>query len=409
MNDVWVTGIGTVGSFGSGRESFLNALLENRFCADSYKGHLNVSHVARIPQSVSIPTVFEDDRKSNLGLYVAQQAIEDAGLNIEEIPPEDIAIFLGTGLSSITPDEIERDIYPHIEIDENGKSFFSRTSMAKSLSPNLPSPKRHLPQRLTSHLQRKYASPLSKCGTSFSACAAAAQAIAEGMRCLRRGQANVALVGGHDSMDHPMGLLSFDVLGALSSDFCRPFDIQRNGFMLGEGATILILETVEHAKKRGAQPLAKLVGAGTSVDAHKATAPHPDGEGAYLAMKRALRDAQISPSDIQYVNAHGTGTPLGDIAESKAVQRLFGAQQPTSSIKGAIGHTVAAAGAMEAAACILSLQNSFLPGTVGFENQDTACQVDVVSSVRRQSHFSYALSNSFGFGGQNCSLIFQQL
>jgi 3-oxoacyl-[acyl-carrier-protein] synthase II len=280
--------------------------------------------------------------------------------------------------------------------------------MSQSLSPNLSAPKRHFPHRLTSFLQQKYGVPTSRCGTSFSACAAAAQAIVEGMRCLRRDEAQVAFVGGHDSMDHPMGLLSFDVLGALSSDQCRPFDIHRNGFMLGEGATILILETKKHAEKRGVSPIAKIVGAGTSVDAHKATAPHPQGQGAYLSMSRALNDSSLSPLDIGYVNAHGTGTPLGDVAESKAIAKLFGKNQPTSSIKGAIGHTVAAAGAMEAVACILSLQQGFIPGTVGFEQQDPSCPVDVITHVRQITNttYQYSLSNSFGFGGQNCSLIF---
>ena len=408
MQEVWITGIGTIGSFGSGKQAFLEALLQNRLYASPYEGNLKVGHVARITEDILIPDIFADDRKSNLGLFAAQQAFEDAQLDTTQICSDDIAFFLGTGLSSITPHEIETDIYPHLTIHEHGHRYFNRVSMATSLSSELPSPKRHEPHRLTTFLQQRYGSSKSKVGTSFSACAAAAQGIAEGMRCIRRGQAQIAIVGGHDSMDHPMGLLSFDVLGALSSDFCRPFDIHRNGFMLGEGATILVLESKEHALKRGVEPLGKMIGAGTSVDAHKATAPHPQGEGAFLAMKRALHDAMISPDQIGYINAHGTGTPLGDIAESIAISRLFGKEQFTSSIKGAIGHTVAAAGAMEAAACILSLQNHILPGTVGFQNKDIACQVEVVADVLDQSpqKYLYALSNSFGFGGQNCSLIF---
>ena len=173
MKEVWVTGIGTVGSFGSGRKAFVEALLQNRLYADDYCGQLKIGHVARIPKNIQIPNIFEDDRKSNLGLYAAQQAFADANLDKCQIPPEDIAFFLGTGLSSITPHEIETDIYPHIKSNPLEKSFFCRASMAKDLSEHLPSPKRHLPQRLTLYLQKKYGSQNSRNGTSFSACAAA--------------------------------------------------------------------------------------------------------------------------------------------------------------------------------------------------------------------------------------------
>ena len=205
-------------------------------------------------------------------------------------------------------------------------------------------------------------------------------------------------------MDHPMGLLSFVVLGALSSEKCRPFDLHRSGFMLGEGSAVLILERAEHAQKRGKKPYARLVGAGSSIDAWNVTAPHPQGVGAELSMRRALRDAGLQKDDIDYINAHGTGTPLGDQAEAAAIARVFGSSVPVSSIKAAIGHCIAAAGAIEAVACIIALQKQFLPGTVGLEIED-AFDISVVKRGQSAS-IRYVLSNSFGFGGQNCSLIF---
>ena len=201
-----------------------------------------------------------------------------------------------------------------------------------------------------------------------------------------------------------MGLLSFEVLGALSNSYCRPFDRERDGFMLGEGAAVLILEREQHARNRGVIPQALLLGAGTSIDSWNATAPHPEGLGAFLSMKRALKDAGLVPEQIDYINAHGTGTPLGDLAESKAVNRLFGNAQRCSSVKGAIGHTVAAAGALEAVCCILALKEQFLPGTVGLKNKDSECLVDVILKSE-PAKLNTVLSNSFGFGGQNCSLI----
>ena len=204
-------------------------------------------------------------------------------------------------------------------------------------------------------------------------------------------------------MLHPFGMLSFIVLGALSPTACRPFDRNRDGFVIGEGAAVLVLESAQRAQQRGVRAQARLLGAGTSADAYAATAPHPEGVGAERAMRRALRDAGIAPADVGYVNAHGTGTPLGDVAESKAVRRLLG-DVPTSSVKGAIGHTIAAAGVLEAAACIAGLQGGWLPGTAGLSDPDPLCEVNVVVSPR-ETAVDCMLSNSFGFGGQNAALV----
>jgi len=197
--------------------------------------------------------------------------------------------------------------------------------------------------------------------------------------------------------------LSFIMLGALSPDTCRPFDRNRDGFTLGEGAAVLVLETEQNAKARGVKILAHIRGAGSSVDAHNVTAPHPEGHGAESSMRRALADAQLNPTDIDYINAHGTGTPLGDDAEYQAVRRVFGTNTAISSIKGALGHTIAAAGAVEAAACIAALNGGWIPGTQGLKQP--AFDMDFVTQPRADMPKNI-LSNSFGFGGQNCSLVF---
>lgn len=348
-----------------------------------------------MPEPIASHPDFPDDRKAWLALTALEEAMSDAGMPRQGSRRR--AVFLGTGLSSITPAELAEDLYPHLT-----DAGFDRATMARDLSPDRAGPRRHLPGRVTDYIADMLGATGPR-GTNFSACAAAAMAIAEGARTLRRGEADVAIVGGHDSMIHPMGILSFVVLGALAEDACRPFDKDRHGFLIGEGAAILILERAADARQRGATIRAELLGAGTSVDAWNITAPHPDGAGAELSMRRALADAGLSPADVDYVNAHGTGTPVGDVAEARAIQRVLG-DVPVSSIKGAVGHTIAAAGAVEAAACIAALQGGWMPGTTGLLTPDPECPVTTLSEPVSEPA-RVMLSNSFGFGGQNCTLL----
>ena len=394
-NEVWVTGVGITCSMGKGFATFVEGLQSGKSflspCKPPYFSAFTAS------SNVDSHPAFPDDRKSWLGIDAARQAWESAGK--PTVVAKKIGIFLGVGLSSITPVELANDVYPHLS-DQS----FDRISMAKDLAQNKVSPRRHIPDLLTTWLAQEY-DITGLQGTSFSACAASAQAIAEGFQAIRRGHLCMAMVGGQDSMDHPMGLLSFAVLGALSNDFCRPFDKRRNGFVLGEGSAVLILESAAHAKRRNASPLAKILGTGTSMDAWNVTAPHPAGDGAERSMRNALRSAQLRPEQVDYINAHGTGTPLGDVAESQAIFRVFGGNTPVSSVKGALGHTIAAAGAIESVVSIAALRHRFLPGTAGLEQQDSSCQILAVHAPRDKSP-NIVLSNSFGFGGQNCSIVF---
>ena len=350
---------------------------------------LGVPRVARVDGVPEHPD-FPDDRKAALAFAAAA----DAMVGIPDAARR--GVWLGTGLSSLTPDELERDLYPYL-VD----GAFDRAAIARDLDRDHPAPRRHLPARVTEHLARAIGATVAE--TSFSACAAAAQSIAAAARAVARGDVDVALAGGHDSMLHPIGLLSFVVLGALSPVAGRPFDRHRDGFLIGEGAAVLRLEREADAVARGAPVLARWLGAGTSVDAYNVTAPHPEGHGAALAMRRALRDADLGPGDIDYVNAHGTGTPIGDRAETLAVSHVLG-DVPVSSFKGAVGHTIAAAGAVELALCLAALRDQVIPGTPGLEEPDPECRANVIQATR-PGRVRVMLSNSFGFGGQNCAII----
>lgn len=396
VNEVVVTGLGVVSAAGPTFLDLSEALASGRQCASPVESPLPITEWASVPSPIPEHPGFENDRKAWLAFAALEEALSDADF------PSDArtSVFLGTGLSSITPEELEEDAFRHLPA---GAEQFDRASLLADLSPEHLAPWRHDPARVTSMIAKRVGAT-GPCGTSFSACSAAAQAIAEGLRTLRRGEADVAIVGGHDSMLHPFGLLSFVVLGALSSTSCRPFDRNRDGFLIGEGAAMLVLETASHANARGARVRAQLLGAGTSADGYNATAPHPEGAGAEKAMRGALRDAGIQPGQIDYVNAHATGTPVGDIAESAAISRLIGSV-PVSSIKGAVGHTIAAAGAIEAAACIAALEGGWMPGTVGLQNIDPACPVSALQKSMPNAP-SVVLSNSFGFGGQNAALVF---
>jgi len=229
---------------------------------------------------------------------------------------------------------------------------------------------------------------------------------------IERGDATLVACGASDSMVNPLGIGGMSRLGAPSPrnefDACRPFDRRRDGLAIGEGAAIFILEAADRALARGANPLAEVLGWGSTQDAYKATAPRPDGALATKAIQRALDRAQLPADSIGYINAHGTGTPLNDPAEVRAIRVAFGdaaERVPVSSIKGAVGHLMAASGAIEIAACLLALQRDVLPGTAHHTECDPECDLDIIGEAPRNLRVDYVLSNSFGFGGQNASVV----
>ncbi|HEY7433825.1 MAG TPA: beta-ketoacyl-[acyl-carrier-protein] synthase family protein [Methylomirabilota bacterium] len=244
--------------------------------------------------------------------------------------------------------------------------------------------------------------------TVVMACASGAASVALGADLIRAGVTSTALVGGVDALTH-ICFMGFNALKLLDPSPCRPFDRDRRGMSIGEAAAFLVLEDAEHCRARGGRPHARLAGYGMTTDAHHVTAPHPEGEGMIHAMRQALEDAGLGPAEVGYVNAHGTGTPQNDRAEALALLRVFGAGGVlVSSTKSLVGHTMAAAGSVEAAATILALQHGLLPPTANLEHVDPEVEFDCLPAVARPAEVAAALSNSFGFGGQNVSLIFQK-
>ena len=248
----------------------------------------------------------------------------------------------------------------------------------------------------------------------LTACAASSQAVGEATEMIRRGDADLMLVGGAHSMIHPGGLTGFNLLTALSTrneapqKASRPFDLHRDGFVLGEGAAMLILEDLEHAKRRGAVMHAELTGYGSTADAFRVTDSHPDGRGAVGCVAEALRDARLNPEEIGYINAHGTSTQVNDKAETLAIKKVFGEaayRTPVSSSKSMLGHLIAAAGAVELITCVEAIRRGALPPTINYETPDPECDLDYVPNAARERRVDHALSNSFGFGGQNISLV----
>jgi 3-oxoacyl-[acyl-carrier-protein] synthase II len=251
-------------------------------------------------------------------------------------------------------------------------------------------------------------------GSCLTACAAGSQAVGEATELIRAGEADLMLAGGSHSMIHPFGLTGFSLLTALSrrndepARASRPFDLRRDGFVLGEGAGVLVLEELGHARRRGATIYAELTGYGSTADAYRVTDGHPDGRGAVACMRAALADAGLAPDAVGYINAHGTSTPLNDRVETRAIKEVFGGaayRMPVSSSKSMLGHLIAAAGAVELIICVEAIRGGVLPPTINYETPDPECDLDYVPNVPREKSVRHALSNSFGFGGQNVSLI----
>jgi 3-oxoacyl-[acyl-carrier-protein] synthase II len=266
------------------------------------------------------------------------------------------------------------------------------------------------------HISIRYGAKGPNSATA-TACSASAHAVGDSFRLIQHGDAEVMICGGAEAAITPMGVGGFAAMKALSTRndaperASRPFDAEREGFVIGEGAGILILESLEYAEQRGAKILAEIVGYGMSGDAHHITAPEENGDGAYRVMRAAIRDAQLEPKQIDYVNAHGTSTPLGDAIETKAMKRVFGdhaRKLAVSSTKSMTGHLLGGAGGLEAGISILALRDQALPPTINQETRDPECDLDYIPNHMRKAAVEYALSNSFGFGGTNAALLFKR-
>lgn len=363
---------------------------------------------------------------SRFALGAASQAWQQAGLSATngELNKRRVGLYLGAGES---PPNFESYTRTNLIGWQKGDGRTINTTAWVNAAKKLIDPWGEIeqePNMAAMHLAWEFgiAGPTFN---TLTACAASTQAIGEAMEIIRRGDADVMVAGGTHTMIHPLGVTGFNRLTALSNrnddpqTASRPFDQTRDGFVMGEGSGIVILETLAHAEARGAKILAELTGFGSSADAFRITDMHPDGRGAFSAMQKALNDAGISPTDrgpdgrplIHYISAHGTSTKENDSTETKGIKGLFGAaasEIPISSIKSMMGHLIAAAGAVELIVCILAIRDGIVPPTVNLKTPDPECDLDYVPNLARKMAVRSALSNSFGFGGQNDTLLVER-
>ena len=335
-----------------------------------------------------------------VALAGADFAIRMSGWKPEHSDLDEVGVYVSSGIGGF--DIIERE---HIKLINGGPNRISPFFIPSAIV-NLAS----------GHISIRYGARGPNSATA-TACSASAHAIGDSFKIIERGAAEMMICGGTEATVTPMGIGGFASMKALSTrnddpaHASRPFDAERDGFVVGEGAGIVILESLEHAQKRGAQILAEIVGYGMSGDAYHITQPAENGDGAYRVMKAAIKDAKITADDISYVNAHGTSTPLGDVIETRAMKRLFGERAKKvaiSSTKSMTGHLLGGAGGLEAGISILALRDQILPPTINQVTPDPECDLDYVPNVARKAAVEYALSNSFGFGGTNAALIFKR-
>jgi 3-oxoacyl-[acyl-carrier-protein] synthase II len=351
-------------------------------------------------------------RNSQFALGACSQAWKAAGMDRAKLDLDRVGIYLGSGEGSLDFDAYTRAALAGWQ-DGSTRLDSVKWAQIAAASMNTLCELEQEPNMPLSHLAIMTGArgPAFNC---LTACAASTQAIGEAMQILRRGDADVMIAGGAHSMIHPLGVTGFNRLTALSTlnedppRASRPFDANRGGFVLGEGAGMVIIETLEHARQRGAKILAELIGYGSTADAFRITDQDPEGMGAVKAMQAALADAGLQPRDVDYINAHGTGTKENDSNETQAVRKVFGdlaKQVPVSSIKSMMGHLIAAAGSVELITCVLAIRDNILPPTMNLTTPDPECDLDYVPNQARAAKVNVALSNSFGFGGQNNTVI----
>ena len=403
---VVITGMGTVNSLSSDLKSFWHGLCAGRsgiglieqFDTAAFKVKFGGEVKNFRPEEVlDSKAVRRLDRFAQFALLAALAAVKDSGLDFSREDPFRCGVILGSGIGGLNEWEEQ-----HSRFLEGGPGKISPFVIPKMM-PNA------APGNISIHL--------GLCGPNTAvatACASAANAISDAYRALQRGEADVMITGGSEAAITHMGLGGFISARALSmrndnpQAASRPFDLERDGFVLSEGSGVLVLEELDHARSRGAQIYAEMLGCASTADAHNITAPHPDGNGAAMAMRLALKDARSNPEDIGYVNAHGTSTPLGDEAETRAIKQVFGdhaRKLAISSTKSMIGHLLGASGGVETIATAMTLKTGVIHPTINLDKPDPACDLDYVPKVAREIRVKRAISNSFGFGGHNCCLV----
>ncbi|MFM9057981.1 MAG: beta-ketoacyl-ACP synthase II [Planctomycetaceae bacterium] len=418
---VVITGMGCVTPLGAGVE----ALWRNLVAGASGVGYTTIFDASRFPTKISAevrdwsiadegrsePHWGRVHRHTRFAAGAALQAMRDAGLAEGlRADPTRLGVYLGSGEGNQDFSAFMRMMTIGLDGETLDVSKFTKAGL-ETLQPL--SEVEQNPNMPAAHVAALFDAqgPNLNC---LTACAASSQAIGEATELVRRGEVDVMLSGGAHSMIHPFGITGFNLLTALSTRndeptrASRPFDNDRDGFVIGEGAAMVVLEELEHARRRGATIHGELLGYGSTADAYRITDTHPEGRGAAACINLALADAGLVPADIDYINAHGTSTSVNDRVETLAIKKVFGDrayQTPVSSTKSMMGHLIAAAGATELIVCLLAIRDRILPPTINYENPDPDCDLDYVPNKAREANCDVALSNSFGFGGQNISLI----
>ncbi|MGW8142973.1 MAG: beta-ketoacyl-ACP synthase II [Anaerolineales bacterium] len=404
-----VTGLGCISPLGNDVVTTWQNLMDKKSGVDLITYYDTTDYDCKVAAEVKGfdgPSLFGSrearrmDRCTQYSLAAAQEAVKDAKLEIDPGNSDRIGAVVGTGIGGI---ETLYDEFMNFEAKGPSR-----------VSPFL------VPMMLPDTPGGKIAIELGIKGTNFAvvtACATGTNAIGEASEIIKRGQADVMLAGGCEAAIVPIAMAGLSKMGALSTydgapnRASRPFNLDRSGFVMGEGAAILVLESLEFAQERGAQILGELVGYGSTNDAFHISAPAENGSGAAMCMRLAIEDAGIKPRDIDYINAHGTGTPLNDKSETAAIKTVFedyAYQLPVSSTKSMTGHMIGAAGAIEAVFAVKVLQNDIMPPTINYEVPDPECDLDYIPNEPRQKQVNYVMSNSFGFGGHNATIILKK-
>ncbi len=410
LNRVVVTGLGAITPIGNTVSDYWDGLLSGRNGVAAISLFDASAHACRFAAEIKNfdPTGFLEpkeskrwDRFSKFGVIAAKQALADAGIIINASNASEIGVIIGSGVGGLLTMETQA----HVLADKGpGRvSPFTVPMMIPNMATGLAA------------IALGAKGPSSAVAT---ACAAGSNAIGDAFRLLQLGKASVMLCGGAEASITPLGVAGFASAKALSFrnddplSASRPFDAERDGFVIGEGSGILVLETLEHAQSRGALIHAELVGYGTTCDAHHITSPTPGGIGGAEAMRKALNDGSINPEDVDYINAHGTSTPANDSNETSAIKNVLrenANQTPISSTKSMTGHLLGGSGGIEAVACVLALKHGAIPPTINYSNPDPDCDLDYVPNTAREQKLGIVLSNSFGFGGHNVCLAFRKI
>jgi len=404
---VVITGLGVVSSLGHDIDTFWNNLLAGRCGIDKITA-FNVSdfdcqiasEVRNFDPAPAFPSpkeVRRTDRFAQFGIYAGYQALKDSALELDKSNRDEIGVIIGSGIGGL------------YTVEEQHKVLLNKGP--GRLSPFLiPMLILNMASGLFSMFYKLRGPNLATC----SACATSMHAIGEAWRTIKMGDAPVMFAGGTEATIVPMGIGGFCAMKAMSTrnddpqHASRPFDAERDGFVMGEGAGVIVMEELEHARARGAKIYCEVLGYGNSADANHMTSPAPGGEGAARCMKMALRSAGLKPEDISYINAHGTSTPQGDICETQAIKSVFGSHArkiAVSSTKGATGHMLGAAGAVEMAICAKAIQTNVVPPTINYEKPDPECDLDYVPNKAREMAVNAVVNNSFGFGGHNATMV----